>query len=281
MKKIYCNKIAVSVLVIMFFIVFDMSYFALLYQNEHIVLLVIAIILINIIFIPLISYLFIRKKSRIIIITDTHFEYINKDDSFKISLQSIDYFSYMKSASGFYDLSINLLNGSCKNIILTKGVIKKIAKLSKKQLRYYKNENLKTINEEISDWFNELKEDIVENRFKILFAVIGLILSTCFIIIHNYYNTVLTTILLCSISFVFACLQLYFFYLKDFNKIERIILSILAIIVICAIFFGINCILFHKVFNIIDILIYSFYILPAFIIVIMIIILFIAALGYA
>lgn len=280
MKKFYCNKILVYTFVVMFFMIFDMIYFGLCYDNDNLLILSIINIIINIIFIPLISFLIYRKISRIITITNTHFEFINKDDSFKISLDSIDYFSYMHSVNGFYDLSINLLSGSSKSINLTKGVIKKIAKISKKRLKYYKNNDVKTVGESFTEWFKELKESIIENRYKILVSIIGLIVTVLFILIYSNFNNLILTIILCSFSFVFACVQLYFLYFKELEKNGRLIFSIIFILVIGLIFFGIACILFHNVFNVIDILIYTIFVLPSFVIVIMLILFLLAALSY-
>ena len=61
MKKIYCNKILVYTFVIMFFMIFDMIYFAFCNQSEHILFLSIINILLNLILIPVIYFYLLEK----------------------------------------------------------------------------------------------------------------------------------------------------------------------------------------------------------------------------
>jgi len=281
MKKIYCNKILVYTFVIMFFMIFDMIYFALCYQSEHILLLSIINILLNLILIPVISFLFIRKVSRIIIISDSSFEFVNKLDGFKIPLEKIEYLSYMKSVNGFYDLSINLISGSSKSINLTKGVIKKIARLSKKRLLYLKNNGIVTLKESFTNWLNELKENIIEHRYRIICALVGVIISVIAILLKIYFNNIALIIISCVVCFIYAVIQLVVLYVNEFSIKFRIFTSIFVIIVLAAIFFGISCLLFKNVFELLDIFIYTIYILPSFVVVIILIILTMAALSYA
>ena len=281
MKKIYCNKILVYTFVIMCFIIFDMIYFGLCYQSEHILLLSIINILLNLILIPVISFLFIRKISRIIIISESSFEFINKNDCFKISLDKIEYLSYMKSVNGFYDLSINLISGSSKSINLTKCVIKKIARLSKKRLIYLKNKNIVTIKESFTNWVNELKENIIEHRYRIICALVGVVISIIAILLKNYFNNIALIIISCVVCFIYAVIQLVVLYINEFSIKFRIFTSIFVIVVLTAIFFGISCLLFKNVFELLDIYIYTIYILPSFVVVIILILLTMAALSYA
>lgn len=281
MKKIYCNKILVYTFVIMFFMIFDMIYFAFCNQSEHILFLSIINILLNLILIPVISFLFIRKVSRIIIISDSSFEFVNKLDGFKIPLEKIEYLSYMKSVNGFYDLSINLISGSSKSINLTKGVIKKIARLSKKRLLYLKNNGIVTLKESFTNWLNELKENIIEHRYRIICALVGVIISAIAILLKNYFNNIALIIISCVVCFIYAVIQLVVLYVNEFSIKFRIFTSIFVIIVLAAIFFGISCLLFKNVFELLDIFIYTIYILPSFVVVIILIILTMAALSYA
>ena len=114
MKKIYCNKILIPCIVCSIFFIIDIIMISLIVSLDDMKLLTSLLIIlgiVNIIFIPLISYMFIRKYSSYILINNNYLEYINKKDDFKISLNNIYKLSYRRNHRGdFKELSIILLD---------------------------------------------------------------------------------------------------------------------------------------------------------------------------
>lgn len=281
-RKIYCNKILIPFLVILFFIIFDMIYFAIAYDSNNIMLLSMINIIINLIFIPLISYIFIRRISRVITIDSKWFTYYSKNDHFKISLISIKDFTYMKSASGFYSLGINEISAYTKEINLTKGVIKKIAKLTNKKLIYLENSNVLSFKEELLEKFKGIKKKIKEDSREIISGLIGLGISIICILLYIFIKNIYLSIGTGVICYLAAVVEMFLVYSDDYiTRKSRIIISFVAPIVFAGIFLLVCYLLFNKVFLFVDIIFYSIFLLPAFFIVFWIIILIIAALSYS
>ena len=284
MKKIYCNKILIPSFVIMFFIFFDITYFVAILDNHpdtNILLITIINIIINLVGIPLISYLFIRRFSRVIILSKEKFEFIGKDESYDIKLSTIKNYMYSESINGFYTFTINQYGENTKEINLTKGVIKKIARLTKKELIYIKNDEVKSFKQELKEKLIEFKKFIYENLVRIIVAIIGVIISVVAILLHEFVGNIYITIGSCIICYLYAVGQLLFLYLEEYTIRDKILMSIIGPLVIFSIMFIVGFLIFHKVFIVTDVLLYCAFILPAFVVVILIVLLIIAALSYA
>jgi hypothetical protein len=210
-----------------------------------------------------------------------YFEYIAKNDKFKIKLSSIKDYTYMKSIDGFYTLSINQNISQNKDINLTKGVIKKVAKVSNKELKYIENNNIVTLKEDINERFKEFKKSLIENIDKIICGIIGVIISGLCILGYNLLDNVYLSILMCVICYITTSIQIFLFYTDDFiTRKTRLIISCGAPLLFELIFLLVCWLLFKEVFLFIDILLYSIYILPAFLVVFIIILIIICGLGY-
>ena len=284
MKKIYCNKILIPSFVIMFFIFFDITYFVAILDNHpdtNILLITIINIIINLVGIPLISYLFIRRFSRVIILSKEKFEFIGKDESYDIKLSTIKNYMYSESINGFYTFTINQYGEYTKEINLTKGVIKKIARLTKKELIYIKNDEVKSFKQELKEKLIEFKKFIYENLVRIIVAIIGVIISVVAILLHEFVGNIYITIGSCIICYLYAVGQLFFLYLEEYTIRDKILMSIIGPLVIFSIMFIVGFLIFHKVFIVTDVLLYCTFILPAFVVVILMVLLIIAALSYA
>jgi len=285
MKKIYCNKILIPIIVCSIFIIIDTIMISLIVSLDDTKLLTSLLIIlgiVNIVFIPLISYLFIRKYSSYILINENYLEYINKKDDFKISLDNIYKLSYRRNPKGdFKELSIILLDQRIIKLVLTKKVIKRIAHLTNKELMFDDYTKIERFKLWILDLFKKMKEHLKE----ILFTITGLMLTILFFIIflNNKENNILT-MSLCIISFIYSSIQFYFVYFvdKNYGLIMRIFLSIFASILIGIIFFIILCIggALIKDLVVINVLIYSVLLLPSFIVVVVILMLILAGLSY-
>lgn len=279
---IYCNKILNTFLVTLSFLIFDGIYIVLMIEYANNILLPLLILLtINLVGIPLISYLVIKSNSRIIAIYNGYFEYIAKNDKFKIKLSSIKDYSYMKSVDGFYTLGINLTSGQINEINLTKGVIKKVAKVSNKELKYIENSDIVTLKEDINERFQEFKKSIIENIDKIICGIIGVIISGLCILGYNLLDNIYLSISMCVICYIMTSIQIFLFYTDDFiTRKTRLIISCGAPLLFELIFLLVCWLLFKEIFLFIDILLYSIYILPAFVVVFIIILIIICGLGY-
>lgn len=284
MKKIYCDKILIPSFVIMFFIFFDITYFVAILDNHpdaNILLITIINIIINLVGIPLISYLFIRRFSRVILLSKEKFEFIGKDESYDIKLSTIKNYMYSESINGFYTFTINQYGENTKEINLTKGVIKKIARLTKKEFIYIKNDEVKSFKQELKEKLIEFKKFIYENLVRIIVAIIGVIISVVAILLHEFVGNIYITIGSCIICYLYAVGQLLFLYLEEYTIRDKILTSIIGPLVIFSIMFIVGLLIFHKVFIVTDVLLYCTFILPAFVVVILMVLLIIAALSYA
>ena len=127
---------------------------------------------------------------------------------------------------------------------------------------------------------------INKEKLKIIFALIGLLLSILFIVFYNNYPSNIFLIIIFSIiSIFFGSFQMYFLYFKErtIGIGARLLLSLLSTFLFIVIVFTIIVIsraIAGISFNI-NALIYAIYLLPSFIIVLMIIMLFLICLSYA
>lgn len=127
---------------------------------------------------------------------------------------------------------------------------------------------------------------INKEKLKIIFALIGLLLSILFIVFYNNYPSNIFLIIIFSIiSIFFGSFQMYFLYFKErtIGIGARLLLSLLSTFLFIVIVFTIIVIsraIAGISFNI-NALIYAIYLLPSFIIVLMIIMLLLICLSYA
>ena len=127
---------------------------------------------------------------------------------------------------------------------------------------------------------------INKEKLKIIFALLGLLLSILFIVFYNNYPSNIFLIIIFSIiSIFFGSFQMYFLYFKErtIGIGARLLLSLLSTFLFVVIVFTIIVIsraIAGISFNI-NALIYAIYLLPSFIIVLMIIMLFLICLSYA
>ena len=94
---------------------------------------------------------------------------------------------------------------------------------------------------------DELKENIIEHRYRIICALVGVIISVIAILLKNYFNNIALIIISCVVCFIYAVIQLVVLYINEFSIKFRIFTSIFVIVVLSAIFFGISCLLFKNV----------------------------------
>ena len=127
---------------------------------------------------------------------------------------------------------------------------------------------------------------INKEKLKIIFALLGLLLSILFIVFYNNYPSNIFLIIIFSIiSIFFGSFQMYFLYFKErtIGIGARLLLSLLSTFLFIVIVFTIIVIsraIAGISFNI-NALIYAIYLLPSFIIVLMIIMLLLICLSYA
>lgn len=291
--KIICYKKLIITLTIIYFILIDLIILlpiGILCRLTGINLVVYCSLSIigNIIFGLIIAKFFIKKCKKIIYLKDNEFEYISKNERFVINKNNIEYFSY-KRKPGDTDkmLKIHLYTEEVKVISLPKNVIKQIAKKLDKNLIFDDVKN----SIRFKNYIKGLKKDFInfikDKKYQIIASSIGLLITIFGLILYfNNKNNVVLTVVMCIISFIYCMLQLFFLYLNDKNYgiIGKIFLSIIAIIVMFAVFLVALILCSQSLFNqpnFWDNLIISFLILPSFIIVVGIIILIVAGIGYA
>jgi len=119
---------------------------------------------------------------------------------------------------------------------------------------------------------------IVKEKAKILFALFGLVISISCIWIYETKESSTINIIMVIVCTIYCSLQLYFLYFKDksFNMTLRIIFSFLGTYMFALVFFAVIlvfCAAMHIDSKPFDLLMYAFFILPSFVIDIMIIIL--------
>lgn len=209
---------------------------------------------------------------------------INKND-ISIPISQIKILKYTRQTNGGCELLIIRYDETVEKLYISKRLSKKIAKEINKDLII----DIEPMNKRFNNWIkqirNELTEFIRNNKLKIIFTLIGLILTIVSIILYeNFKSNIILNVILCMVNITFGVLQLYHLYFKEkkFKKFERMLFTILT-----AFFFILFVFLIILIINVIgnqsisiDYLVYAIMLLPSFIVVIAIVILFIVALGY-
>ena len=136
------------------------------------------------------------------------------------------------------------------------------------------------------NWWKDLMVIISDNKYKILFTILGLIISIAsFFLYINFKDQIWLCIILILTNLTYGILLLYFLYfnkkiLSEFNKWLFVILStfffILFIFLIITVISAYN----QQGFSI-DYLVYAIMLLPSFVIVLALIAIVIICLGYA
>lgn len=196
---------------------------------------------------------------------------------------------YYKKEDGLNYLHIKTFSGIYFIVNFPKSYIKKLSKILNREIKYNglsRKEKRKRRRKELIESF---KLFIKEEKFNILFTLTGLALSISFLILYfkNKDNTFLSIFML-STSFVFSVFEMYYIWVRQKIELNSNILcffvSVRNIVFLMIVFF-IAVLLFSmlllKLPFSVDFLVIAILLLPSFMIVIGIILLFLMALSYA
>ena len=153
---------------------------------------------------------------------------INKND-ISIPISQIKILKYTRHTNGGCELLIIRYDETVEKLYISKRLSKKIAKEINKDLII----DIEPMNKRFNNWIkqkrNELTEFIRNNKLKIIFTLIGLILTIVSIILYeNFKSNVILNVILCLANLTFGVLQLYHLYFKEkiFKKFERMLFTI-------------------------------------------------------
>lgn len=266
----------------LFLIGIPLGVFLDVFNNDYILIVYLCLLLIINISLFIVFYKMLTKKLRAdIYVTSDHIKfYFNRED-YNVSTTLIEKLRYVDDCNGNslllikYDGTTDRLNISKKDAFLMSKIINKpiedaTVKISKKFI----------------NWWKDLMVIISDNKYKILFTILGLIISIAsFFLYINFKDQIWLCIILILTNLTYGILQLYFLYFNEkiyseFNKWLFVILStfffILFIFLIITVISAYN----QQGFSI-DYLVYAIMLLPSFVIVLALIAIVIICLGYA
>ena len=295
MKKIYLHtgvwylfgySIFPFLYMLLFFIIYFIFNFKLTNKDFGIIALITLPLCLVFVF-PYLTYLLIKKKSYCLIINQNNIVYDKKNIKDIILIKDIKELIYKyDELNGLYNLSIILNDNNNYQINMSKSKIKKLAKYINKTLIYDSLTRSQYIKNNILSRRQEIKKFIKNNKKKNFVSLIDLIITIfSFVLYYILKKNFYISLILSLFSISYCILQLYFLYFvdKEYGKFGRIFLSILSTLMINILFLLVILLLFVFLkieFDIVNVLIYSIFLLPSFIEVFAIIILLMTCLGY-
>ncbi len=280
------------VLSLVFACMFSLIVLAILERFLDRTILVIIYLLLSILLAVLIGIKMWKKFFKTLIwkltINDRYIIFQSEKENITIDITKIISVNSIINANSNYSLSFKYINDivlSLKSI--TKSTYKFIAKripLVPPIPKKIKEKRITT-----KQFLIQSKEKVIKNIDKIITAIIGLGVSILSISLYVNYKTSLFVIVFCSIiCFIFGVFEFYFVYVRKSHeykdKITQIVLSILFTLIYHVIVFVIMvvlcCVLASKPFTV-DLLFYTIFSYPSFVIVIAIIMLLMVGASYA